>query len=129
MKAWKKGAKAGLASGIILSSIYTLSFILSVAVFILGGISGVSEVSIIGPIVWIIGMFLLAIGYLFIGGYYRLFVSSEIYFVILLIGVSSILGGVFQSVFNFLPTKTTLKKGLIYSAGIWLLLGILAYLL
>jgi hypothetical protein len=124
------GAKAGLAGGIIIGGIYALSFILFYAALSLGeqGLTG-TGIDVIGVIAIYIFGFLYVMGYVFIGGYYQFFVTSEIYFVILLVGVGFILGGVFQEIYNFLPTNTPLKKGLVYSAGIWSILGVLALFL
>ncbi len=127
------GAKAGLASGIILGSLYILGVIPIYVFFYLAKFGSVEtepgKISVIGLI--IVG----AIGSLFvflrcfIGGYYELFIQSKIYFVVLIIGTYTVLGAFFQGLFNFLPTKSSAKKGIIYAISVWFIIVVLTLFL
>lgn len=132
------GTKAGLTSGTILGSIYILGVIPAYLFFILAK-SGLLEtepgkLGVIATVLGVIGIFSAYLT-LFIGGYYQSIIHSQNfflsqgYFLILMFSIWTISGRMFQVLYNFLPTDSGIKKGYVYSTGIWLILGVVALLL
>jgi len=128
------GAKAGLASGIILSSMHAIGIIYFSLVRYSAAEPGVVippvfKDSIIAVAIATLFGILFVIILLSIEGYYYFLVRPKIYLLILLFIMYIVLGRIFQSLYIFLPTKSSAKNGIIYAITIWFLLGITALLL
>lgn len=128
------GAKAGLASGIIIVTIY-ISTILIIALLIIGSkiLPSLSLLEVVAVIpLW------------FIEGYYGSLIQQsrilpiikpELWaygfdliftpiFSILLLLISILFGRIFQALYTIIPSQSNTKKGLVYGFFVWLVMGI-----
>jgi len=142
------GAKAGLASGVILVIVYTIIKMITVLAIISSKIF--SSVSILRYLTFFLIYIFKIITWWFFEGYYgtllrhsKLFpiiqnswvinydfdVIFILVFLILILLWGILLGKMFQALHNRLPTQTYTQKGLVYAFVVWLFLGIAALIL